>query len=379
MNEATLLADVLAAPDDDAPRLVYADYLQERGELLRGELIVVQCERERLEREDKTTTLEYRRSRWRERALLAEFEGDYRRGFIHRLTMTEDEFRVFQLQSKAPTTALLEEIVLRGQGTLTFDAKKLLASEIPNGRLWTPERGLPRAALVPAVIGVRYSRPTEQTIRDLIYLGPPNLRRLGSVGGLRFTNHAMRQYVETFSYARLEALELWRLTEEEVAFFIAEAPPVKRLTVRDEVLGVFSMSPAFARCPAIPHARELDLTVRYEAEDILRLNSEAFHLESLTLPHGASPEALEELAAGPLTTQLRRLELVVSHGRDVLTAITAPWQRLLDLAIGNATIGMELVNAPALETLVSLRLYGCEMSGDVEAAIRERWPHARLE
>jgi uncharacterized protein (TIGR02996 family) len=37
-----LLEAVLAAPDDDAPRLVYADALLERGDL-RGELIVRQC------------------------------------------------------------------------------------------------------------------------------------------------------------------------------------------------------------------------------------------------------------------------------------------------------------------------------------------------
>lgn len=39
-----LLARVLAAPDDDEPRLVYADWLQENGDEDRGELIVLQCE-----------------------------------------------------------------------------------------------------------------------------------------------------------------------------------------------------------------------------------------------------------------------------------------------------------------------------------------------
>ncbi len=39
---AALRAAVYAAPDDDAPRLVLADYLRERGDS-RGELIHVQC------------------------------------------------------------------------------------------------------------------------------------------------------------------------------------------------------------------------------------------------------------------------------------------------------------------------------------------------
>ncbi|MBK7860334.1 MAG: TIGR02996 domain-containing protein [Archangiaceae bacterium] len=42
-----LLDAVLAAPHDDAPRLVYADWLQERGDA-RGELILVQCRLQQL-------------------------------------------------------------------------------------------------------------------------------------------------------------------------------------------------------------------------------------------------------------------------------------------------------------------------------------------
>jgi len=41
-TRARLLADVLSTPDDDAPRLVLADWLQERGDPL-GELISLQC------------------------------------------------------------------------------------------------------------------------------------------------------------------------------------------------------------------------------------------------------------------------------------------------------------------------------------------------
>jgi uncharacterized protein (TIGR02996 family) len=42
-TEAALLAAIRAAPDDDAPRLVYADWLTERGDA-RGAMIVAQCE-----------------------------------------------------------------------------------------------------------------------------------------------------------------------------------------------------------------------------------------------------------------------------------------------------------------------------------------------
>ncbi len=49
-DRAPLLRAVLEAPDDDAPRLVLADWLHERGDP-RGELIVVQCELARLGRD----------------------------------------------------------------------------------------------------------------------------------------------------------------------------------------------------------------------------------------------------------------------------------------------------------------------------------------
>jgi uncharacterized protein (TIGR02996 family) len=41
---AALLARILASPEDDAPRLVYADWLDEHGEPARAEFIRVQCE-----------------------------------------------------------------------------------------------------------------------------------------------------------------------------------------------------------------------------------------------------------------------------------------------------------------------------------------------
>ena len=45
MTAEALMQAVLDAPDDDdAPRLVYADYLEERGEAPRAEFIRIQCE-----------------------------------------------------------------------------------------------------------------------------------------------------------------------------------------------------------------------------------------------------------------------------------------------------------------------------------------------
>jgi uncharacterized protein (TIGR02996 family) len=44
-----LLADVLEHPDEDGPRLVFADWLEDQGDLDRAEFVRVQCELARLE------------------------------------------------------------------------------------------------------------------------------------------------------------------------------------------------------------------------------------------------------------------------------------------------------------------------------------------
>ncbi len=68
-----LLAAVLAAPDDDAPRLVYADWLMEQGDP-RGEFIAVQCELASLGEAEAARATELRA---REAELLARHKKDW--------------------------------------------------------------------------------------------------------------------------------------------------------------------------------------------------------------------------------------------------------------------------------------------------------------
>jgi uncharacterized protein (TIGR02996 family) len=51
-SEADLLAAIAAAPDDDAPRMVYADALIERGDP-RGEFVALSCKPARTAADDK--------------------------------------------------------------------------------------------------------------------------------------------------------------------------------------------------------------------------------------------------------------------------------------------------------------------------------------
>lgn len=89
MNEQDLLHEIFATPDDDLPRLIYADWLDEKGDP-RGEFIRVQCELARLPNDDPRCE----KLRNREKELLEAYECswtppnqlslfyEWRRGFV---------------------------------------------------------------------------------------------------------------------------------------------------------------------------------------------------------------------------------------------------------------------------------------------------------
>jgi uncharacterized protein (TIGR02996 family) len=91
------LQDILEHPDDDAPRLVYADWLEDHGDTDRAEFIRLQCELARLGEDDpardhleprERVLLEQHSVKW-----LASFPGFarkgavFRRGFVEKITV----------------------------------------------------------------------------------------------------------------------------------------------------------------------------------------------------------------------------------------------------------------------------------------------------
>jgi uncharacterized protein (TIGR02996 family) len=98
--EKAFLEDVIANPEDDAPRLIFADWLEDLGDAARSEFIRVQCDRARLA-PDHPRQPELAR---REQALLAEHarrwagplrglvqEWEFRRGFVEAAGVADDE------------------------------------------------------------------------------------------------------------------------------------------------------------------------------------------------------------------------------------------------------------------------------------------------
>jgi uncharacterized protein (TIGR02996 family) len=101
-HEEAFLQDIAAHPDDDAPRLICADWIEEHGDPERAELIRVQCELARLGSWELVRQIQLRR---RERELLAtrgkewskplraySSNFDFRRGFADRITMPASTF-----------------------------------------------------------------------------------------------------------------------------------------------------------------------------------------------------------------------------------------------------------------------------------------------
>jgi uncharacterized protein (TIGR02996 family) len=144
MLEEAFLCDILENPEDDAVRLIYADWLMERGDAVsaaRGEFIQTQC---RITRSEGTLTdwnewadlaAQLPRLREREKALLAEHgqswagpvrglaaEYEFRRGFVENLALAASDFvsHAETLFSSAP--------ILRIRFTLMNVAMTRLAS-----------------------------------------------------------------------------------------------------------------------------------------------------------------------------------------------------------------------------------------------------------
>src|SRR4051794_19320978 len=96
--EDAFLRDIAEHPDEDAPRLAYADWLQERGDP-RGVFIAMQCGihqdeergtyREQLKKQQRLLLREHR-ERWLGDAAPFVFRYDFRRGFLDHLEIRAD-------------------------------------------------------------------------------------------------------------------------------------------------------------------------------------------------------------------------------------------------------------------------------------------------
>ena len=101
MDDQAFLDAIIAAPEDDAPRLVYADWLDEHGDSDRAEFIRVQCDLARRPKYDpgrpplearERELLKRHEARWTKP--LTDFGRDlrFRRGFVDGISIGVSKF-----------------------------------------------------------------------------------------------------------------------------------------------------------------------------------------------------------------------------------------------------------------------------------------------
>jgi uncharacterized protein (TIGR02996 family) len=144
-HDDAFLEDIREHPDDDAPRLVYADWLDEHGQPDRAEFIRLQYRRERLSRTNPQRHALLRRERELLRAYGAQWLGplcevapvkrwQFRRGFPDRLDLTRATYAVApgpslaQALAASPHLATVRELDLHGNNVGDEGARALAAS-----------------------------------------------------------------------------------------------------------------------------------------------------------------------------------------------------------------------------------------------------------
>jgi uncharacterized protein (TIGR02996 family) len=280
-TEEGLLADIRDNPDDDAPRLIYADWLDEHDQPLRAELIRVQVERDRLPAKDPA------RKRLEEcsRAILAEGEEEwtaplrplvlsyrYVRGLIDDVEVEADRFAAHadELLRLAPTAAWCVLVGGWQEVRTVVGCKQLL--RIRRLRLqavdgWMGGAGARVLAESPHVANLK------ALSLDGKSLGQPGTQALA---GSRYL-------------ANLEVLDLTsnNLARSAVPLLASSSnlPRLRRLVLADNHLGDSDVR-ALANSPHLKELRELDLS--YNA---------------------VTNEGIDALACSPLLARLRRLNL----------------------------------------------------------------------
>ena len=323
-----LIAEIVSAPEDDAPRLVLSDYLSERGDP-RGELIRVQCALARLAADDPSAAglrareaelLSAHGAQWVAKLTPFGDRAELERGLLRSIHRSPAK-----LLDKAQRAALAEVLPWLGLDTLVLRGatKKAKALGEVEALAWTPTLWWYDCQLDDAGVEA--------------FVGSEQLSRLSTLmlEKLRCGDLGLEAIAQTPRLPRLRALRL-------------EAPVHG---------GTFT----------IAGVRAL-------------LESERLPLEDLSLTHAFRVD-LRELADSPALARLTRLHLGTVSLRGELLAIASSRHctRLRELAFDPVTPATDavlraLLDNPALAELRTLSFKRSEKvtEGVLEEA-RQRW------
>jgi uncharacterized protein (TIGR02996 family) len=346
---------IIAHPDDDAPRLVFADWLEEQGETARAEFIRVQVERSRLPEWDaRQVSL-----RLREKALLeehgAEWKGelptidgvlweDFRRGFV--ATAIFASFAELAAKASACWAATPIETVSvrwprRDEPVATIEPIAGLRELCITGQV-VDRREVGRLADIPMLstlrtLNIRNCNLGGEGFRRLL-----SSRHLGNLKALRVPGNAIGRGAVSplFDAASLTSLEELDLSE---AGSYGRTRRYGRYR-EDPVMEAPDVA-ALASWPGLARLRTLALSGNDARRDGLRAllrSPRAAGLKQLTFrANGLDGQAMQEFGAAHKELRLDALDL----GENLLGDLGAA-----DLAL-----------APCLSELKALELDRCEI------------------
>jgi uncharacterized protein (TIGR02996 family) len=331
--DEAFLQDVCEHPDDDAPRLVYADWLDEHGQSERAEFIRVECELEHAEEYGphwrqlsarQLALIQAHKKEWVKPFKGWTYSTYFRRGFVETVMVNQKRF----------TTRAAELFRLAPIRQLNFT------------RLTTPELRVP-AGTVEALAAV------------------PELRRARGLGfGSQYLgDDVLRVFLAAADLRHVTALVLnrCRLTPAGVA--------------------------ALAAAPGLAGLTTLDLSFNGSAVGLVAalVRAPAFRLEALDLTYNEVTDAdAGALAASPHLARLRILSLGHSRMSDagLRALVQSPHLAgLTDLELGQALTGTftdaglaALAQSPCPPRLRSLVLAGAQV-GDAGLAALAGYRH----
>jgi uncharacterized protein (TIGR02996 family) len=397
MSQADAFLDAIRdAPDDDAPRLIFADWLDDHGDgdraaFLRAQVRLARLAPEgpdRLDLEDEADDLLRRHPEWAERLPEVARAWELRRGFLESVTLTGGTFlsyastlfAAFPLRDVCFVSAgrqvahLARSPHLARVESLAFRCNPLASGEPPSDRdlrdlFASPHLGR-LTALDLSCCGVGW--PAMQALLDSPLLA--RLKRLDLGGNVGIADRAVRHLAQAPAARSLEVLRLGGAAITTVGLLdLFTAPCLTGLTHLDLAgcgsagrVPTASLAVTAVGKPLPPRLTNLNLNAVLPAQAALAL-AQSPHVAQLTALHLGGAEAGDALAVAlaesPRLAALKVLDL--SHdklgpaGAQALAEVLA-LAGLAELRLDNNKLrdtgAKALADSPHLKALTTLDL-----------------------
>jgi uncharacterized protein (TIGR02996 family) len=404
---AGFLADILAHPDEDAPRLIFADWLEDHGatesDRARAELIRLQCrmapldefcdERDDLVPREKELLEVYREVWQRELPKWAQRQCcTFRRGFVAVIDTNAESFThggAHQLFQVTPLEGVilgypggsaetilecsflerLKELSLPSSLSAADYALLAGAPQLKNLRCLRLDQG---SMVNPCEALVLADSPHLTRLTDLEFeldawdanavptmLAAPGILRLTGLKlsfGNHFSTHDARAFADFPHPGQLRKLDLsWVNLSEGILLALVESPLLRRLRVLDLARSHINLSAAaegLGSAPCSETLYRLDLTDTGLGDAGARALAASRHLTGLRHLNLSSnqigPEGAEALALSPGWPRLRSLSLnenpIGDRGATALVA-SPHLEQIRSLDLGKTGLGEKSLNA----------------------------------